>query len=141
VREAIRSRNGLYLVPRLNFANAHDFDRILVPGDMSAPVQSLVEWLQSEQRPAPEYLYPAEFTDSDARPFAFDMTLADLARRSSELDARISITTLEYPADHLQLQSHNWPLQPLVSALAVGLVSVAALLMVQRVWPARRRAV
>jgi AraC family transcriptional regulator, transcriptional activator FtrA len=37
-REVIRSRNGLYLVPRADFSNAADFDRIVVPGDSAAPV-------------------------------------------------------------------------------------------------------
>jgi AraC family transcriptional regulator, transcriptional activator FtrA len=142
VREVIRSRNGLYLVPRADFTNAGDFDRIVVPGDPSAPVQSLVEWLQSEQRLAAEYLYPAEITASELRPFAFDMTLIDLAQHSSELDARISLYTLEYPADHLQLAGRSWPLQRLTSAFAVALAGViAAWILQQRGRTRRQRAV
>jgi AraC family transcriptional activator FtrA len=141
VREIIRSRHGLYLIPRADFANAAQFDRILVPGDPSAPVQSLVEWVQRAQRPAPEYLYNAEVASSGARPFAFDITLTDLAQRSSEVDARISLLALEYPVDHLQLGGRSWPLQRLTSALAVAFASVAAVWMLQQRGRARRQRV
>jgi transcriptional regulator GlxA family with amidase domain len=139
VREVIRSRHGLYLIPRADFTNAGHFDRIVIPGDTSAPVQALIEWSQSEQRPTPEYLYSAELTTSDLRPFAFDMTLIDLAQRNSELDARISLTTLEYPADHLQLAGRSWPLQSLTSALAIALASVTAVWMLQQRGRSRRQ--
>jgi hypothetical protein len=141
VREVIRSRNGLYLVPRAGFSNAGDFDRIIVPGDTSAPVQALVEWLQSEQRPALEYLYSTEATTGDSRPFAFDITVTDLAQHSSEVDARIALNALEYPADHLQLAGRSWPLQRLTSALAVAFVSVATVWMLQKRVRTRRQSV
>jgi AraC family transcriptional regulator, transcriptional activator FtrA len=133
VREVIRSRNGLFLIPRADFTSADDFDRIIIPGDPSAPVQELDQWLQSKQRLAAEYLYGAEVAAGDARPFAFDITLTDLAKRSSEVDARISLTALEYPADHLELGGRSWPLQRLTSALVVALASLAA------VWMLRQR--
>jgi transcriptional regulator GlxA family with amidase domain len=132
VREVIRSRHGLYLVPRADFTSAEDFDRIIIPGDLSVPVQELEQWLQSEQGPAVEYLYSAEVAAGEARPFAFDITLTDLAKRSSEVDARISLTALEYPVDHLQLGGRSWPLQRLSSALVVVLASVAAVWMRQQ---------
>ena len=144
VREVIRSRNGLYLVPRADFSNAGDFDRIIVPGEPSAPVQALGEWLQSEHgRPlgaALEYLYSTEVTTGDSRPFAFDITVVDLAQRSSELDARIALNALEYPADHLRLGGRSWPLQRLASAVAVALVSVATVWMLQKRVGTRRQA-
>jgi AraC family transcriptional regulator, transcriptional activator FtrA len=139
VREAIRSRNGLYLIPRADFSNAGDFDRIMIPGDTSALAQNLLERLQSEQLPVPEYLYSTEVMASATRPFAFDITITDLAQHSSELDGRIALTRLEYPTHHLQLQGRSWPLQRLTSALAVALVSVATVWMLQKRGRTRRQ--
>jgi hypothetical protein len=65
-------------------------------------------------------------------PFAFDATISDLDRRSSQADARSSAMTLEYPIDHLQLGGRSWPLQRLTSALAVALASVAMVWMLQQ---------
>ncbi|MCC6453809.1 MAG: DJ-1/PfpI family protein [Caldilineaceae bacterium] len=138
-REVIRSRNGLYLIPRQDFTTASDFDRILVPGDSSAPAQSLVNWLQNEERPAPEILYATDVVASGTRPFAYDITITDLARRSSEVDARTSLATLEYPAYHLQLGGRSWPLQRLGSALLVGLAGLSVAWTLQKRGRTNRR--
>lgn len=139
VREVIRSRNGLNLIPRTDISNAGDFDRIIIPGDRTAPAQKLLEWPQSEQRPVLEYLYSTEVMANATRPFAFDIAITDLAQHSSELDARIAFTRLEYPTHHLQLQGRSWPLQRLTSAVAVAFISVAAVWVLQQRRRTRRQ--
>lgn len=131
-REVIRSANGLYLVPRADFESAGPFDRILVPGDQSAPVQSLPAWMESGQHPAVEYLYKAEQGNGEHRPFAYDITLTDLAQRSSEVDAQMSLASLEYPAEHLQLGGRSWPLQRLTPALLILAAGLATLWLLQQ---------
>ncbi|MBX3001392.1 MAG: DJ-1/PfpI family protein [Caldilineaceae bacterium] len=137
-RKAIRSRHGLYLVPRVDFASAPRFDRILVPGDASAPVDALMAWLQREQRLTIEFFYPQMATDIDTPPFAFDVTLTDLARRSSTLDAQSAALSLEYPTEHLTLAVRQWPLLRLLPALLIGALSLGSLLWLEYRWRARR---
>jgi AraC family transcriptional regulator, transcriptional activator FtrA len=137
-RKAIRSRHGLYLVPRVDFASAPRFDRILVPGDASARADALMAWVQREQRLTVEFLYLQVATGVDTPPFAFDVTLTDLAARSSTLDAQSAALTLEYPAEHLALEARQWPLLRLLPALIVGAFSLGSLLRLEYRWRARR---
>jgi AraC family transcriptional regulator, transcriptional activator FtrA len=139
--EAIRSRHGLYLVPRTDFASAPRFDRILAPGDPSVLTVELAAWAQREQRLPVDFLYPEDLAGMENAPFAFDMTITDLARRSSTLDAQSSALTLEYPAEHLTLEERGWPLQRLFSALVAGGLGLGAAFWLGRLWRSRQAVV
>ena len=140
-REVIRSRHNLYLIPRTDYAGAPQWDRILVPGHRAVPVSDLAEWAQATDRPTPDYLYADESMVDGVHPFAFDATIGDLDRHSSQADALSSAVTLEYPIDQLQLGGRSWPLQRLTSALAVGLAGIASARMLQQRGRTRRRRV
>lgn len=137
-RKVIRSRHNLYLIPRTDYAGAPQWDRIIVPGHRPAPVPNLAEWAQAIGRPTPDYLYADESMVDGAPPFAFDATISDLDRRSSQADARSSAMTLEYPIDHLQLRGRSWPLQRLTLALAVALASGISVWILQQRGNVRR---
>jgi AraC family transcriptional regulator, transcriptional activator FtrA len=134
-RTIIRSRHGLYLAPRLDFAGVGGVGRILVPGSQAAVnnAETLEAWAQAQQGLPVEYLYPAGATTT----FAFDATLPDLARWSSRTDAHSSATTLEYPAEHLDLAGRSWPLSRLLSVLMVGLVGVGLAIAAEWWWRVR----
>jgi putative intracellular protease/amidase len=121
----IRSRYGLWLLPRRDSAGLKGIDRILVPG-RQGDVQdagTLAAWTTEQASLPVEYLYRT----GDAPTFAFDATLTDLAHWSSRTDARSSFTTLEYPAEELPLAGRSWPLFRLWPALLLGLSGVSLL--------------
>ena len=121
-RKAIRSRHGLTLIPRADYASAPQLDRLIIPGEQTAAIAGLTEWAGT-QGVEVEALYPAG-TTSASRPFAFDVTLADVAQWRSTSDAQSSARTLEYPAEHLQLAQKKWPIQRLAPTLLIGLLSL-----------------
>lgn len=136
-REIIRSRYGLYLIPRFDFAGVRGVERIMAPGSRSSMsnAPALEEWAQAQQSLPVEYLY----ADGDGSTFAFDATLTDLARWRNGADAHSSATSLEYPAEHLQLAGKGWPIYRLLPAIAIGLLSVGLLFSLEKRWSARTR--
>lgn len=138
-RELIRSRYGLYLIPRFDFTGVRGVERIIAPGSRSSMsnAPALETWAQAQQSLPVEYLY----ADGDTTTFAFDATLTDLARWRNSADAHSSATSLEYPAEHLQLAGKGWPLYRLLPALAIGLLSVGLLFTIEKWWTARTKRV
>jgi transcriptional regulator GlxA family with amidase domain len=136
-RGIIHSRHGLSLVPRLDLDEVRGVNRILVPGRQAdlPNVEALTTWAQAQHGLSVEYLYPMGTTAV----FAFDVTLPDLARWSSSIDAHSSATTLEYPAEHLDLGGRSWPLSRLFSVLVVGLVGVGVVFAIEKGWSARTK--
>lgn len=134
-RGIIRSRYGLFLVPRLDFAGARGVGRILVPASPAETpnAQRLAAWAQEQRARPVEYLFPA----AADRVFAFDATLSDVARRVSSTDARSSAVTLEYPVEHLPLAGRSWPLHRSLSALMVGLLGVGLAVAGEKWWRTR----
>lgn len=122
-REIIRSRHGLYLIPRWTLADVQAVSRVLVPGGKSALVaaNALESWSQQTHGLPVEYLYQP----GDTTHFAFDVTLPDLARWSNSVDAHSSATTLEYPNEQLDLGRSRWAFSRLLPTLLVGLLAVA----------------
>lgn len=121
-REIIRSRHGLYLIPRWERAQIQGISRVLVPGNKRAlrNAGALENWAQQAHNVAVDYLYQPGDTTS----FAFDITLADLARWSNSADAHSSATTLEYPSERLPLGNNRWAFWRLLPTLLVGIVMV-----------------
>lgn len=117
-RAIIRSRHGLYLIPRWEMAQVRDISRVMMPGNKSAisNAAAVEQWAQQTQQLPVEYLYQPDDTTS----FAFDLTLTDLARWSNSADARSSATTLEYPSERLVLGSRRWSFFRLIPTLLVG---------------------
>lgn len=100
-RDVVRSRYGLYLVPRDSFATLPPVGRILLPGAAPEPaeVARLVAWAEQSGRPKVE----TPFASPAGNGFAFDVMLTDLTRQTSRSDARLAATSLEYPKAHLIL--------------------------------------
>lgn len=136
-REIIRSRYGLYLIPRFDFAGLRGVERIIAPGSRSSMsnTSALEAWAQAQQSLPVEYLY----VNDDATPFAFDATLTDLARWRNGADAHSSASSLEYPAEHLQLAGKGWPIYRAFPAIALGLLGVGLFFSVEKWWAARTR--
>jgi hypothetical protein len=138
-RQIIRSRNGLYLVPRLDFNQVHNPDRIIAPGSQSTirDAGALETWAQTKQALPVEYFHPAGATQR----FAFDATLIDLAKWSSKTDAQSSSITLEYPAERLPLVGKSWPFYRMLTAIFLGFLGVGIVFIVEQWWGTRRKAV
>ncbi len=117
----VRSRHGLTFVPRADLPSAaRQLDRLVVPGVAAAAARDI----PASGGPVPEYVH--------GRPgFAFDATVADLARSGDVSTARWVAKVLELPTDGLPLDGPGWPLGPtlvLVALALPGAVLVAAVL-------------
>jgi hypothetical protein len=90
----VRSRHGLTFLPRADLASAApQLDRLLVPGDRAVGAV--------EGGPEPEYVH-------DGSEFAFNATVADLARGTDTATARWVAKVLELPTDGLALDGPAW---------------------------------
>lgn len=129
-RAIIRSRHGLYLIPRWTMADVKGISRVMVPGNRAAisNVAALEEWAQQTHKLPVEYLYQS----GDTTTFAFAVTLPDLARWSNSADARSSAATLEYPSEGLDLGNRRWAFWRLIPTLLVGVVAVAIIYALDR---------
>jgi putative intracellular protease/amidase len=128
-REIIRSKHGLYLVPRYDFQTAPAFDRLLAPGsDLPAGKDpALEQWAQAEQGVAVEYLH-----QDHADQYVFDVTLTDMAPRQSQAIVKVAVNGLAYPIETLPLEGSSLPLNTLVRPLALVGLGLA-------LWLKRRR--
>lgn len=129
-RTVIRTRHGLDLVPRSDFATAPALDRLLIPGRGLAPEASdaLQTWAAQHGGLRAE---PIHATDSHL----YDATLRDMARHDSTSIALEAANQLEYPTDDLDLDGPAWRLELLAPPLAMGLLGLGA-----AIWLRRRRA-
>jgi putative intracellular protease/amidase len=99
----VRSRHGLTFLPRADLASAApQLDRLLVPGVAAAAGRN--------EAPAVGGLV-AEYVH-DRPGFAFDATVADLARGTDVATARWAAKVLELPTDGLPLEGPAWPWGP-----------------------------
>ncbi|MCE7990265.1 MAG: hypothetical protein DYG89_54695 [Caldilinea sp. CFX5] len=135
-RAIMRSRHGLYLIPRWTMAEIQDISRVLVPGSKAAiaDANGLESWAQQAQQLPVEYLYQP----GDTTTFAFDVTLPDLAKWSNSADARDSALTLEYPSERLDLGSSRWAFSRLFPTLLVGVATVLVVYALDRRRSTRR---
>lgn len=134
-RKIIRSKHGLYLVPRYDFETAPQFDRLLAPGN-DLPVDSavsLVQWAQAEQSVTVEYLHRARTGQ-----YVFDVTLADMAGRYNQSVVKMVANGLAYPLDTLSLAGRGWPVNTIARPLALGLAGLGVALWFSRRRPALR---
>ncbi len=126
-RRVVRSRHGLFLVPRWDFASAPRLDRVVVPGARGALDDApLAAWARDRHGVGVTYLRGDLGAPLAADRFPFDLTLADLARGESAAVARWSARGLEYtPEDPAVLAGAGWPIGIVVWPMALGLLGVA----------------
>lgn len=136
-RAVIRSRHGLYLIPRWEMVQVRDISRVIVPGPKSAisNAVTLEDWAQQTHNLPVDYLYQSDDTTS----FAFDVTLPNLAKWSNRADARSSAITLEYPSERLDLGNRRWAFWRLFPTLLVGIVALCLVYALDRWISTRRR--
>jgi transcriptional regulator GlxA family with amidase domain len=131
-RRAVRSRNGLDLVPRFDLASAPPLDRVIVPGRPDAAVLATVDGSAARLGLVAERIHAG----SD---YPYDATLRDMARRETRALAASAAVDIEYPVDHLRLEGSDWPLGVLVPALGLGLLGLGLALGAERALRGRRR--
>lgn len=102
----VRSRHGLQFLPRAELGAARGLDRLIVPGRTAASVPAGLD---------PVYVHAGPG-------FAYDRTVADLARTTDVATARWAATALELPIEDDALAGPAWPWAP----TAVPVVLVAA---------------
>jgi putative intracellular protease/amidase len=135
-RSSVRSKHGLYFVPRSDLPGASGLDRVLVPGSTAPSLTDpeVRSWAQ-ENGLEPEYVH----ADVPAG-FPFDATLSDLAEHENAPMARFLARLLEYPISHLSLAGGGWPFAHLLRPLAVGFLGLALAVLVDRLLgPATKR--
>lgn len=140
-REAVRSRNGLTFIPRLDFQRAGGLDGIIVPGSDLPPAaeQALMQWAQA--RPGVEIATLQAFAGSAAAEarYPFDVALTGVAQRGGRPVAVAAAKALEYPIGHLTLDGHGSGVGLLLRPLAIGLLAIGAAAWIERKRRARRQ--
>ncbi|TCK26241.1 DJ-1/PfpI family protein [Pseudonocardia endophytica] len=107
---AVRSRHGLTFLPRAVLADAAvDLDRLLVPGRDAAADRAVPA---PERGPLPEYPHRGDG-------FAFDDTIADVARTMDRATATWAAKASEMPTDGVRLDGAAWPWTPSATLLAL----------------------
>lgn len=103
-RAPIRTRYGLTVLPRHDFTDAPVSDELFVPGERP-PGKVLQAWSRTGRGTPTARVHGG--TDSVGR-FAFDLTLADIARRQAPGLALHAAYGLEYPVRHLEVAGLHW---------------------------------
>lgn len=120
-RIAVKTKNGLDIVPIYDFKTIGYLDRLILLGEKTG-TQALQFFNKYYKQIKPEIL--AASTDYEGR-FAFDRSLLDLATRANVPITRSTAKTLEYPVDHLNLQGGGWPFGLLLGPLLLGMAGIA----------------
>jgi AraC family transcriptional regulator, transcriptional activator FtrA len=126
-RAVIRTRHGLDLVPRSDFARAPALDRLLVPGRGLAPeaMADLQSWTAQHGGLTVESIHAGDG-------YLYDLTLRDIARHDSTSVAIEAANVLEYPTRDLQLDGPAVRLDLLIRPLALALLGLGAALWLRR---------
>jgi transcriptional regulator GlxA family with amidase domain len=115
--QAVRSRNGLTLLPRASLDNVRA-DRLLLPAGATAP---------ETDRPVTSL--------GDGQGFAFDATLRDIGSTMDVATARWTAKILEYRDNEVRLSGPARPWRLLGVVLLLGLVGAGAVIGVVRLVP------
>jgi putative intracellular protease/amidase len=114
----VHSRHGLTFLPRADLTSAAPgLDRLLVPG--------VARGVPASDGLVPEYVH-------DRPGFAFDATVAELARSTDVATARWAAKVLELPTDGLALDGPAWPWDPTLVLVALVLPGAAAVALARR---------
>ena len=135
-RSPVRTKHGLYFIPRSDFDSAPKLDRLLVPGRTAPSVTDprVRSWAREDG------LKLAFIHAHAPAGFPFDATLSDLAKHQNAPVARFTAMLLEYPTDHLELAGDGWPFAHLLRPLSVGLLGLALAALVDSLFaPATKR--
>jgi hypothetical protein len=124
----VRTRHGLDLVPRADLAAAPALDRLLVPGDASAPAAAEAVQAWTRQHPAGPAAEPIHAGGG----YLYDQTLRDMARHDGTSVVIEAANSLEYPTRDLQLDGPAWRLDLLLRPLALGLLGLGVVIWLRR---------
>lgn len=119
-RQPLRSKHGLWLLPRADASSAERIDAVLVPG--IAPSEEALLLAEALRGDADS---PLTLPHAGGRGFAYDGPLQDIARTDGAAVARAVARNLNYPDHHLSFQ--NTPLPRAVFA-GPALAALGALL-------------
>lgn len=126
-RTVIRSRHGLDLVPRSDFATAPALERLLVPGHGLALEATAVLQAWAAQHGGLT-MEPVHASESHL----YDATLRDMARHDSTSMAIEAANLLEYPTRDVRLDGPASRLDLLLRPLALGLLGLGAAIWLRR---------
>jgi AraC family transcriptional regulator, transcriptional activator FtrA len=113
----IRSRYGLYLVPRYGIDEHIALNRLLVSGSEEVIGQDLQKHLE-----AGHVKTITHFQTSAS--FALGAALQDLAREHDVPTARFAAKRLEYRAEGLELSGAGWPIHLLLAPFLLGVAGL-----------------
>lgn len=105
----IRSRHGLRFVPRADFSDHAEWDRLLVPG-AEAAVDLVADGVNGDTPVV--YLH-------DGTGFAFDATARDIAATYDGASARWVVKSVQFPPPDLSQSAAAWPWRPTVVLLVL----------------------
>jgi len=124
----VRTRHGLDLVPRADLAAAPTLDRLLVPGDASAPKAAEAVRAWSREHPGGPAVEPIHASGG----YLYDQSLRDMARHDGNNVAIEAANMLEYPTHDLALDGPAWRLDLLIRPLALGLLGLGVAIWLRR---------
>jgi AraC family transcriptional regulator, transcriptional activator FtrA len=118
-REVLLSRHGLALVPRWSFADAPALDRLILPGRAAgaATAATFAAWAETRGELALDQVHQHEG-------YAYDLTFADMARRSGRALTAEAVYLLEYPLAQLPADAPRYPLALLARLFGLALLGL-----------------
>jgi AraC family transcriptional regulator, transcriptional activator FtrA len=121
-RTFVRSRHGMIMAPRFNYADTLALDRMIVLSDPADPgaVSVAEHWNQQRSQPHAELL-----TSGAGAGYAYDVVIADVAGYAGEAVARSDSVNLVYPVDPAIVSGSAWTPILIFHPLSVGLLGVA----------------
>lgn len=117
----VRTRHGIWLLPRALLDRAAPLELLLVPGAVPDTTKAVVDGWAAERGVNLAYLHTGR------RGFAYDGALEDIARREGRVVAAAVAVNLNYPIDHLILDGPFVPTSVIVMPLVLSVLGLGLL--------------
>ena len=128
-RTFIRSRHGMIMAPRFNYAEAPALDRVIVlntPADPGAAM-AVEEWNGRGGQPQVELLMSGA-----GAAFAYDAVIADIARHMGGAVARSTSRNFVYPVDMEIVRGATWTPSLILPPLLIGVLGLGLFALLTR---------
>jgi transcriptional regulator GlxA family with amidase domain len=122
-RRIVISRDGFQFLPRYDFSTVPPLDRVLLPAgeNSSAKQQASAAWSATHSGQSALDIYP----NVGIGETAYDASLQDLARVHNGILARAVADGLFFTTGPSDFSGAGWPVQPLLTAVALSLLGAA----------------
>ncbi|MDR6224621.1 DJ-1/PfpI family protein [Desmospora profundinema] len=125
----VKTKHGLYLIPRYQNKNAPNIDRLIVTGTNPSMdlAKYIKEWRVKDKDTEMVYMHAME-----PGRFVLEAPIEDLARQTNIPTAVFAAKRLEYRADALQLEGDSYPTGVIVLPVMMGFLSLVMVIWMDR---------